>query len=185
MKSKFLPLALFASTVFALAACAGKDAGAPAAGLVPPGTIETNGAQATGSFQGPIVNSEGESQAILTLDVYDSSAQLTLSPNGATEVLTLDGGGRSFSATLGSVIVNGSWNGSAWVGQITNGTQTNTFTLNAGASSLAAVAVGAPSGTFEGTLLYGSSASARSRSFSSRRNRWPTVSLRRSLRKSS
>jgi hypothetical protein len=159
MKSKFLPLALFASTVFALAACAGKDSGAPAAGVVPPGTIETNGAQATGSFQGPIVNSEGESQAILNLDVYDSSAQLTLSPNGATEVLTLDDGGRSFSATLGTVIVNGSWNdsASAWVGQITNGTQTNTFTLNAGASSLAAVAVGAPSGTFEGTLLYGSS----------------------------
>ncbi len=154
MKSKLLSFALFASTAVALVACAGKDSGAPSAPAVPPGTIQTSGSQPTGSFQGPITNAAGEIEAILTLDVYDSNAQLTLSPNGATDVLPLDSTGRSFNSTLGNVIVEGTWNGSSWVGQVTNGSQTNSFTLNAGASSYAALSVGAPTGSFDGVLTY-------------------------------
>jgi hypothetical protein len=167
MKSNFLASALIASTALVLFACAAKDGGgapatAPApAAPVPPGTMETSALKPTGSFQGPVTNQVGEIQAILTLDADDSNAQLTVSPNGATEVVRLNSDLRSFDATLDSVQISASWNGSAWVGQITNGTKSNSFTLAAGASTLAAVSVGAPTGTFDGLLTYKSSGGKR------------------------
>jgi|GEM_PF-4701222 len=169
MKSKnpspLLVLAVAATLV--LAACAGKNDGSSQAQPIAPGTVDpsTAATRGIGSFQGAIVNSDQEAQAILTLDVWQkdgaTNAQLTVSPNGATQIIPLNEGDNSFSVDLGIVTVKGTWNGSAWGGVITNGQATNSFTLNSGVSTQAAIAVGAPTGRFDGVLVYKSSGGKR------------------------
>ena len=161
MKSNFLSIAVITATALALFACASKDgSGAPASPASPPPS-ETSNAQPSGSFQGPLTNSDGETQAILTLDVQENKARLTLSPSGATEMIVLGGDGRSFETNFDAIVLTGAWNGAAWIGTVSNGAKSNSFHLSEGASALAAVSVGAPTGTFDGILTYKTSGGKR------------------------
>jgi hypothetical protein len=168
MKSNRWPVFQVVALAFlaGLVSCAAQQSDSPAAPIAP-GTVEPVGTRGIGSFQGPVQNANGETQAILTIDVWEkdgqTNAQLTLSPSGATSVIPLDAGAESFDVELpaqtfgNSVSVKGEWNGSAWVGRIastSSGAAVNSFVLAQGASTKAAVAVGTPSGIFDGVLTY-------------------------------
>lgn len=163
-----------------LVACAGQQDSRPTLNPVAPGTVEPSGSSnlGTGSYQGPVVNSAGEAQAILTLDVWKkdnhTNARLTLSPDGVTNAIALNEDDQSFtmdfpafsSGPNARVSITATWNGSSWVGQLVNASNTdfktkNSFSLAAGPSTVSGVAVGAPSGTFDGQLTFRSSGGTR------------------------
>jgi hypothetical protein len=172
---KFLPV-LFVAMSSILAACSGKQESQSPVGPMAPGTVEPSGSGASGvgSFQGPILNASGVIQAILTLDVWSkdgqTNAQITVSPNGATSLISLNEGNQSFAVQLPAktfgpkarVSITGAWNGSAWKGRLSNDAQsTGSFSLTPGASSQSAIGVGVPSGTFDGQLIFASSGGTR------------------------
>jgi hypothetical protein len=182
---KAVRFVVFIGASAALVSCADNQSYAPVV-PVAPGTVQPSGSStsATGSFQGAILDGNGVAQAILTMDVWEkdgqTNAQLTVSPNGAKTLISLNAGNRSFSVILpandsGSdttVAVSGEWTGSAWAGRLLlpgdtttqAPTKTNTFSLSRGAYTNAAVAIGVPSGTFEGVLKFKTSGELRSAS---------------------